>query len=830
MPERILRLFEKLSHLPLIGRACLVAQIALFCAIGSGAAWAKAAIINAPFTANPGDFITLEGSGFGASPQAFITPANTNVRTQVPVTKGQDNVVVLRIPGNWSFSLYTVQIYDNVSSTSNSVAINAPQAFQFWRAELAPGRPSRIYGRNLIVPGGAPSITFVDTQTNAQLAGSVFASNSTAFFLTFMPPAGIIAGHTYQAVVSNGLASTTSQSTVLAHAAGNDYFGIDAPWAYDFVTRNGPGYTAGVPGSNQSDHHIFNVKTDPSLNPVAAGDGVTNDAGAIQSALDQASRHGGGIVYLPAGTYNLGLTGISIRPGVVIQGHSNADTKIIFGPTSPQGSSFWMSGIEIPDNASLTGIADLSIQNVDLTSQKVINLATRGGVISKFFIQRVNWDLGSGAPVNPVGDRISIMNSNFHQAINFQNGTPATGGMGPIYIVGASNLVFISNTVKWATNQVLMDDLVNAVIENNHFTRSASDEVPATSEIAAASCCTSSSVAVGQMVSRTLGRQLTIQFGKNIVVTDNTFDVSDGALTPTMNDGETFLNESRGREDEGVVTTANSMTVSANSKSWNYYPNSMIIIVSGAGAGQWRHITQLSNNSTFSIDQPWDVVPAAGDHFTIAVPSFENAWIAGNTMRNNPQGISLWAGAFLNTNIFNNRLTDNGGIYLNGVSTNSDSAGLPEFSVSRNVEIKSNTLTNTNSTTSPFINISFANIWPSTYWGYSALGVEVRNNSITARSGTYPYPYPQGYQNVVYYQSQTPYVEQGLSILVGNVFQGNACINCPVDFQIGTGNLDTVIWNSHIANSPGVSSTLLLDTSDLNYYIPGSVNTVFGHD
>jgi hypothetical protein len=122
------------------------------------------------------------------------------------------------------------------------------------------------------------------------------------------------------------------------------------------------------------------------------------------------------------------------------------------------------------------------------------------------------------------------------------------------------------------------------------------------------------------------------------------------------------------------------------------------------------------------------------------------------------------------------------------------------------------------------------NIWPNTFWGYSTLGVEVRNNSITTRSGTYSYPYPQGFQNVVYYQGQTPYVEQGKSALVGNMFQGNACINFPVDFQIGTGDLDTVIWNSYTVNSPGVTSTLLLDTSQLNYWVPGSIGTVIGHD
>src|SRR5437763_7753967 len=40
----------------------------------------------------------------------------------------------------------------------------------------------------------------------------------------------------------------------------------------------------------------------------AVGNGVANDAGAIQSALDAADTAGGGLVYLPCGTYLLQAT------------------------------------------------------------------------------------------------------------------------------------------------------------------------------------------------------------------------------------------------------------------------------------------------------------------------------------------------------------------------------------------------------------------------------------------------------------------------------------------------------------------------------------------
>ncbi len=72
------------------------------------------------------------------------------------------------------------------------------------------------------------------------------------------------------------------------------------------------------------------------------------------------------------------------------------------------------------------------------------------------------------------------------------------------------------------------------------------------------------------------------------------------------------------------MTSASALTVADDSRcsgvcSWNYYPNSTVSIVTGAGAGQIRNIVSRNNN-TFTIDQPWDVIPSPGDHFAIDVP------------------------------------------------------------------------------------------------------------------------------------------------------------------------------------------------------------------
>ncbi len=57
----------------------------------------------------------------------------------------------------------------------------------------------------------------------------------------------------------------------------------------------------------------FNV-----MNYGAAADGVTNDAGAVQAAVDAAGDAGGGTVVVPAGSYSVGST-VHLRSNVIVQ-------------------------------------------------------------------------------------------------------------------------------------------------------------------------------------------------------------------------------------------------------------------------------------------------------------------------------------------------------------------------------------------------------------------------------------------------------------------------------------------------------------------------------
>jgi Pectate lyase superfamily protein len=266
---------------------------------------------------------------------------------------------------------------------------------------------------------------------------------------------------------------------LLGHATnGDDHFQLGVPWGRDYVYQNGPSYNGTV---DNADHHVFNVTNDPFITPHAKGDGIADDQPAIQAAINFAAKHMG-VVYLPAGTYRLASpsgSGINMASNVVLQGHSASDTTILMGPATAQPSSYTFWGFSWMKGTAMSGLADISIKNIDTRSQSVRNIVAPSD--SKLFLQRVNWDLGTGIFFSVTDtDRVVIANSTFHHAINNQHPDPSRpgySGVGPFWFERLTNFTFRDNNIRWASGGNAFLTLKNGVFERNHFTRSASDKI-----------------------------------------------------------------------------------------------------------------------------------------------------------------------------------------------------------------------------------------------------------------------------------------------------------------------------------------------------------------
>lgn len=148
----------------------------------------------------------------------------------------------------------------------------------------------------------------------------------------------------------------------------------------------------------------------------ALGDGIANDAAAIQAALDACSNAGGGTVYLPEGTYMVSLAeldafpgffgGLSIPSKVALRGAGENATiiKLIAGETASAATD----GASIIYNGDLDGAGDVNVGIMDLTvdgdsaNQSTVHngitmIRTRGARFTRVTVRNVRGTASSGA-------------------------------------------------------------------------------------------------------------------------------------------------------------------------------------------------------------------------------------------------------------------------------------------------------------------------------------------------------------------------------------------------------------------------------------------------
>lgn len=130
----------------------------------------------------------------------------------------------------------------------------------------------------------------------------------------------------------------------------------------------------------------------------AAGDGVSNDQPAIQSAVDSAAAAGGGLVFFPRGTYALGSS-VVLESAVHLLGSGVGATSLIL-----------KSGVNAPvliSDASAGTIFSFSIRELTVDGNKIQNSFGAG-----IQLDANDWIIDSVVVRNCAGDGITSTSSN----------------------------------------------------------------------------------------------------------------------------------------------------------------------------------------------------------------------------------------------------------------------------------------------------------------------------------------------------------------------------------------------------------------------------------
>jgi hypothetical protein len=611
-------------------------------------------ILNSSDTGIPGDVVYLQGDRFGSSPQVYFyrvsgnepslaSPTGLGATLLTPIT-GSNQALTVQLPTRVAMGLYALWV-GSAGIYSAPVLVNQARGMQFEFAEVSPGYAFRIFGRNLLLPGATPQVTFVNGNTTLQ-ATVVTGYANDGNILQVTAPTGVAAGTIYTVNVSNGYGQgsgnydvNASDQTIVGRVgtgatcgglvvATPDVFGLGVPWGADFACV-GADVINVVTSINPHTHLAYGA--DPS--------GVVNSVNAIQQALydaGNATLHAhGATVMMPAGNFLINLSG------------ENATFFGIDGKTLTQPA---YTEIQVPSNTVLAGtLAGGTIETTitdatnGLTSTKnvgITNVATPTLLgLTNFVYQQTGTAATTTTPplIIMTGSSAFISNVTLHFAHSVapqaNGGQMIMGGGGSHNMlaqniqldhglfsmqssVGVATYGIVRNNIitdhgSWFRTRVELGGIQNMLIEGNTFTRD------------------------GNYPGSDAYEQGGIEAGPSpyVVVLNNIFNAVNLPLEYS-NDGETILVQTQpaAGTQTGTATGATATTLTDSTAS--FVPGALVgqtvAITFGTGTGSSGTVT-ANTATTITVASAWAVNPTAGSRYVANVNSYDYGAVSAAT-------------------------------------------------------------------------------------------------------------------------------------------------------------------------------------------------------
>ena len=278
--------------------------------------------------------------GSAEHPNAEIDVA---VATQdVPPIQPCENSVKFQMPEKLSPGIYEVIVH-SPSGASQPVILNRPEIWFFQPAKLQPGLSQnqappgamvQVIGKNFLLPGDKGSPRAELHSADGKWI-SLALTNVERFSLRAQLPADLAEGR-YELWIHNG-------------------FGGASGWGGPLAVE--------IKKPDVWPDKIFNVKEFG-----AKGDGVANDTAAICAALAAADKNGGGIVFLPWGTYR--LTNYFVIPERTILRGAGRDATVLQWPVDEPKTRADFSP------CAAYGVARYAVEDLTMIVRKVDTLFT----------------------------------------------------------------------------------------------------------------------------------------------------------------------------------------------------------------------------------------------------------------------------------------------------------------------------------------------------------------------------------------------------------------------------------------------------------------------
>ncbi|MDY3929144.1 MAG: hypothetical protein SOZ34_07270 [Clostridia bacterium] len=589
-------------------------------------------ILRASDDVKPGSLFNIYGENFNTdnievyienvAENSDLPGKNSYKADIINVDEESGNFITVRMPKECEGGQYSLWVKNN-NSFSRPHTVNAARPQWLQQVKTAKGQTNKIIGRCLMPEsfGSDNKVSVKLENASGEYYPDIISSDS--YSIEFAVNENIPAG-SYSVSVSNGdniwseLEYTEYGTMLEIIEAVNDPLGLNVWWAGEFNYDN----VVTVSGNTDND---------------------------IQNAILSAYKSGGGVVYLPEGTYS--VSHLDLYDGVILKG-DGADKTIL----DTDGSSWIIirgGHISEKSDDGLQGIYGLTVRMTDDTAanasvypDSIIHL--QGKIkpgMSKVFIKDCNVDF-------PIADNDNIESDKLGRRI-------------PFFVSCGSDVVIDGCTSVSKHGGMYVNTKLRTRITNN-------------------TCAgvTGSIYGIGECVTFenniANGAGLPVKSGQHEgIIARGPCYINGNRINNVgidgMNDGETILAESAGAYTKmaGNIVSAGSnyAVVDGEIRNWDMndqkWGSWQIIIADGKGLGQILPIESMDEETkTIRLYKGWDIVPDETSKF-IVTTAIKSMTITDNYTSNSKKGIWLYNGCS-DCVVANNTVEDCQGIYVRG--------------------------------------------------------------------------------------------------------------------------------------------------------------------
>lgn len=607
------------------------------------------------WSAVPGDAIGIYGVNFAVNnepAQVYLAPmsgydgSGSFELYELNILSQDDGVIMAEIPGDIPADNYIgyVRCADKLS---RPFYVNTPELDWVSDVEICAGMSVRVFGRNLLNP---------KTQT-AQGAGLYLCSENgtevlqaeitaaTEYTVDFVIPDNVTEGKQYTVRYNNGAAEygtvelDEGEDLMLCLSDAQmeelkELYDVEVAWA-----------------SNLNLTDIFNIK-----DYGAVGDGTAEDHNALRDALIDAGRNGGGIVYLPEGTYNMtnAVIAFDVPNNVIVAGDGQDKTLVLIDQ-------------DVRFTAFYGGITGLTLQSdrtrpEDDTTRHINGYGADllyAGRYTRFFAKDVGIKVADGcgfygdAQSQILMEDCSIDCSHWGIWLEDSDGIYRKKILNN-YVKNTQRPILTFGSYTWVDGNLFEGDNGGDNCEKGNSGRAA-----------------------------TMEHRICDMGGDKLFYGNNTIIGTIGDIREDVpnedNCGEGILNQQDGRIGIGTVKLAEGTTLTASDMDFDAVLagtdpvaeskgtrliGAKIFLITGKGLGQGRTVVQASGD-TLILDENWDYAPQEGDLFVLdfAVPE-RNIIVNNDIQAQTRKGGIMFYGRSCDNIIADNTMNNSGGIWF----------------------------------------------------------------------------------------------------------------------------------------------------------------------